>query len=99
MPSIKPFPTLILRLEGGPDDGETRLMLAVVAVVPPERLEPSTDAPGVYVRQPQLDAPWTWRDRGKKTPAPRGRTRGSAPALVIAAIPTSECYGKTTRVA
>jgi hypothetical protein len=61
--SIKPFPTLILRLEVGPDDGETRLMLAVTSVVPPERLEASTDPPGIYVRQPELIAPWVWTYR------------------------------------
>jgi hypothetical protein len=61
VPSIKPFPTLILRLEGGPDDGETRLMQAAVSLVPPERLEPSTAARGVYLRQPELEARWTWR--------------------------------------
>jgi hypothetical protein len=50
MPSIKLFPILVLRLEGGPDDGETRLMLAAVSLVPPETLEASGDAVGVYVR-------------------------------------------------
>jgi hypothetical protein len=63
--SIKPFPILVLRLEGGPDDGETRLMLPERSVVPPEALEPSRGDPdgprGRYVRQPELDAPWTWR--------------------------------------
>jgi hypothetical protein len=61
MPAIKPWPVLILRLEGGPDDGQTRLMDAGTGVAPPERLEPSTDAPGVYVRHPEVDEPWTWR--------------------------------------
>jgi hypothetical protein len=52
--SIKPFPILVLRLEGGPDHGETRLMLAATGVVPPETLEASRDDAGAprgrYVR-------------------------------------------------
>ena len=59
--TVKTFPILVLLLEGGPDDGETRLMPVTTSVVPPERLEPSTDGPGAYVRQPVLEAPWTWR--------------------------------------
>ena len=35
MPSLKPWPILTLRLEGGPDDGETRLTPATMGVVPP----------------------------------------------------------------
>lgn len=61
MPSLKPWPILTLLLEGGPDDGEVRLMPAMVSVVPPERLEPSVDSAGAYLRDPELPAPWTWR--------------------------------------
>ena len=63
MPSLKPWPVLILLLEGGPDDGETRLVPAAVSVVPPERLNASVEAEGEYVRHPELPAPWTWRYR------------------------------------
>jgi hypothetical protein len=67
MATVEPFPILVLRLEGGPDDGETRLMLAATSVVPPETLEPATDEAhgprGHYVRQPELPEPWTWRYR------------------------------------
>ncbi len=55
------WPILTLRLEGGPDDGEVRLMPATVSVVPPERIEPSIDAQGAYVRHPEVPVPWTWR--------------------------------------
>jgi hypothetical protein len=61
--SIKPFAILVLRLEGGPDDGETGLMPAVTSMVPPEWLRSSSDAPGVYVRHPELIAPWVWTYR------------------------------------
>jgi hypothetical protein len=59
--TVKPFPVLVLRLEGGPDDGETRLMLAATSVVPREALEPSIDAAGAYVRPADMREPWTWR--------------------------------------
>ena len=36
-------------------------MPATMGVVPPERLEPSADAPGAYVRHPEVTEPWTWR--------------------------------------
>jgi hypothetical protein len=71
--SIKPFPILILRLDGGPDDGETRLMRAAVSVVPPERLVPSSDVRGADVREAELKAPWTWRyvwERGPEVEPP-----------------------------
>jgi hypothetical protein len=57
----RPWPILILRLEGGPDDGELRLWPAMTSVMPPERLVPSVEVPGEYLRQPELPAPWTWR--------------------------------------
>lgn len=61
MPTIKTWPILTLRLEGGPDDGEVRLMPAMVSVVPPERLESSVDSAGAYLRDPTVAAPGTWR--------------------------------------
>ena len=61
MPAPSPWPILTLRLEGGPDDGDERQVPAAVSVVPPERLNPSVDARGQYVRYPELPAPWTWR--------------------------------------
>jgi hypothetical protein len=54
-------PVLILRLEGGPDDGEERLVPAAVSVVPPERINASVEAEGWYVRHPEPPAQWTWR--------------------------------------
>jgi hypothetical protein len=36
-------------------------MPAMVSVVPRERLEPSVDAAGAYVRHPEVTEPWTWR--------------------------------------
>jgi hypothetical protein len=38
MPALKPWPILILHLEGGPDDGEERLVPAAASVVPRERI-------------------------------------------------------------
>ena len=61
MPSLKPWPVLILRLEDGPDDGEERLVPAAVSVVPSERVKASVHAAGWQVRHPELPAPWTWR--------------------------------------
>jgi hypothetical protein len=60
---LKPFSVLLLPLEGGPNDGETRLLAGVRSVRPPERLRPSVGDAGAYVRQPELPAPWTWRHR------------------------------------
>jgi hypothetical protein len=68
---IKPFPILVIRLEGGPDDGQTRLMQAVTSVAPPEWLRSSSDAPGVYVRQPELIAPRVWTYRWAVANLPR----------------------------
>lgn len=58
---LKTWPILVLRMEGGPDDGETRLMPAADSVVPPERLRASREATGGYERHPELPEPWTWR--------------------------------------
>jgi hypothetical protein len=46
---IKLLPVLVKRLEGGPDDGETRLIPAP-GVVPRARLEPSSGTPGCEPR-------------------------------------------------
>ena len=73
--SVKPFPILVLRLDGGPDDGEARLMLPREVVVPPEALEPSRDDPdaprGRDVRQPELIAPRVWTYRWAVASLPR----------------------------
>jgi hypothetical protein len=59
---LKPWPVLILRLKGdADDDGEERLIPATMGVVPPERLEPSAEVPGAYIRHPEVSEPWTWR--------------------------------------
>jgi hypothetical protein len=59
--AIKLWPTLTLRLEGGPDDGEERLVPAASSVVPPGVTQRLHRAEGEHVRHPELAAPWTWR--------------------------------------
>jgi hypothetical protein len=49
------WPITVLFLEGGPDDGETRLTPVYSGLEPPGALEPTTTAPGRYVRLKEPD--------------------------------------------
>ncbi len=58
---IKPWPTLTLHMEGGPDDGLVVVVSAGESPEPPEELLSVVDPMGGrYLRHPERHGQWEW---------------------------------------
>ena len=75
--SIKPWPVLTLRMQGGPDDGLVIRSSAGASPEPPEQLVSSVDQlGGHYLRRPEPVGQWTWHYAWVVDQAPTLESKG-----------------------